>query len=193
MKKKAAKSKKGKGKAQGKGLASKGRGAPRKAVTKRRPKAARTPETCRKPVKRKPKTKPSTGGRREIIFDKEMFEDLCFIQCTQEEVAAFLGMSVDSLEKKVPEHYEGRTLSDVFAEKREGGHISLRRLQWQSAKKNFVMQMFLGKQYLGQSDKSDVNFKDRTDYRKEAARIQKAKSGKELISALTDFIKKTNS
>ena len=48
--------------------------------------------------------------------------------------------------------------SEVFSEKRCRGFISLRRAQFQKAidEKNTAMQIFLGKNWLGQSDKQDV-------------------------------------
>jgi hypothetical protein len=35
------------------------------------------------------------------------------------------------------------------------GRVALRRLQWRSAEHTVVMQIWLGKQYLGQSDKQE--------------------------------------
>lgn len=45
-----------------------------------------------------------------------------------------------------------RSFSEVFAQKRGAGKISLRRSQWQLAAKNASMAIWLGKQYLGQRD-----------------------------------------
>ena len=42
--------------------------------------------------------------------------------------------------------------SEVFKQKRGVGKISLRRHQWRLAEKNANMAIWLGKQYLGQSD-----------------------------------------
>ena len=102
---------------------------------------------------------PIGNKNAEIPFDKRQFEELCQIQCTQTEIAAVLKMSVDTLENKVKEYYEGRLFSDVFAEKREGGKASLRRAQWQTAigSSNPVMQIFLGKNMLGQADKQEIS------------------------------------
>ena len=98
-------------------------------------------------------------GRPRIEFNAKLFENLCHIQCTQEEIAATMGMSVDTLERRVKEVYEGRVFAVVFAEKREGGKSSLRRAQWKNAieKGNPVMQIFLGKNLLGQKDKQEVD------------------------------------
>lgn len=49
--------------------------------------------------------------------------------------------------------------SEIFAIKRSDGKISLRRSQFALAKKNAAMAIFLGKQYLGQSDNPVVESK----------------------------------
>ena len=46
----------------------------------------------------------------------------------------------------------GRTFADVYKEKRQGGKASLRRQQFKIAETNATMAIWLGKQYLGQSD-----------------------------------------
>ena len=98
-------------------------------------------------------------GRPRIEFNAKLFENLCHIQCTQEEIAATMGMSVDTLERRVKEVYDGRLFADVFNEKREGGKESLRRAQWKTATEgnNPIMQIFLGKNVLGQKDKQDID------------------------------------
>ena len=90
-------------------------------------------------------------GRPTIEIDREMFERLCKIQCTEEEVAAFFSCSVDTVERWCKREYK-RTFAEVFAEKRTAGKASLRRRQWQLASKSAAMAIFLGKQYLGQRD-----------------------------------------
>jgi len=97
-----------------------------------------------------------TGPR--ILLDKDMFEKLCAIQCTEAEIASVLGMSVDTLARRVEEDY-GCKFAEVFAEKRQGGNAALRRAQWTTAidKGNPIMQIFLGKNLLNQRDQQDIN------------------------------------
>jgi len=98
------------------------------------------------------------AGRPRIEFDKQLFENLCHIQCTEIEIAATMNMSVDTLERRVFEVYE-RNFADVFQEKREGGKSSLRRAQWKKATEgagDTVMQIFLGKNILNQADKQEL-------------------------------------
>lgn len=87
--------------------------------------------------------------RKEI--DSKIFENLCKLQCTREEICSFLDVTDKTLETWCKRTY-GECFSLVFAKKREGGKISLRRAQFRLAEKNAAMAIFLGKQYLGQSD-----------------------------------------
>ncbi len=84
--------------------------------------------------------------------DWKQVEAMCQIQCTQEEIAAVCGMSIDTIERRCKEEH-GVKFADFFKEKRQGGRASLRRRQWGLAEKNVAMAIFLGKQYLDQKDK----------------------------------------
>lgn len=95
-------------------------------------------------------------------FDKEQFELLCAFQGTEEEIAAIFRTSRPTLEKWCKREY-GKNFSEVFAEKRLAGKYSLRRMQWALAKKSAAMAIFLGKNYLGQTDKQDVEFSGKID------------------------------
>ena len=90
--------------------------------------------------------------RKEI--NQKQFENLCMIQCTEEEMAAVLDVSADTLERWVKRTY-GRRFAEVYAEKRAGGKASLRRNQWKLSETNPTMAIFLGKNYLGQTDKKE--------------------------------------
>ena len=82
--------------------------------------------------------------------DLKLVEDLARIQCTDAEMAAVLGFSVDGWRKRVRRSQE---LVDLIEKGRENGRSSLRRIQWKSALGgNTTMQIWLGKQYLGQRD-----------------------------------------
>lgn len=95
-------------------------------------------------------------GRPAKAIDQKQFENLCSLQCTHEEICGWFDVCPDTLEKWCKQTY-GRdmTFSKVFAIKRAGGRISLRRSQFRLAEKNAAMAIWLGKQYLGQSDKPD--------------------------------------
>lgn len=102
-------------------------------------------------VKVKPKM-----GRPVIEIDWELFDKLCSLQCTLNEIAGFFNCSIDTIENKCKQK-KGMTFSEYFDQKRSNGKISLRRHQWKLAEKgNPIMLIWLGKQYLEQKDKSDV-------------------------------------
>ena len=98
-------------------------------------------------------------GRPRKKIDKRTFEKLCAIQCRQDEIAEFFECNPDTINNWCKREY-GKTFSGVFAEKRVVGFISLRRAQFQKAieDKNTAMLIFLGKNWLGQSDRQDVRF-----------------------------------
>lgn len=92
--------------------------------------------------------------RKEI--DQKTFEKLCALQCTKEEICDFLDVTEKTLNGWCKREY-GEGFSLVFSKKRNKGKVSLRRTQWKLAEKNATMAIFLGKQYLGQSDKQEVH------------------------------------
>jgi hypothetical protein len=99
-------------------------------------------------------------GRPRKDIDWKQFEELCKIQCTEEEICSVLGVCVDTLNLRCEEQYgEGNTFSKVFEQKRKDGKSSLRRAQWKSAIEgnNTAMQIFLGKNMLGQADKQEID------------------------------------
>ena len=91
-------------------------------------------------------------GRPKKIINREQFEKLCALQCTQEEICGVLGVNSDTLNKFCKKEYKA-TFSEVFKEKRQRGKMSLRRSQFKLAEKNATMAIWLGKQYLDQRDR----------------------------------------
>lgn len=93
-------------------------------------------------------------ARPRIEIDWEQVEKLCFIQCTLSEIAGFVGCSEDTIERAVKrDHKIG--FADYFKKHSAGGKSSLRRSQFRLAETNATMAIWLGKQYLGQSDNPD--------------------------------------
>lgn len=93
-----------------------------------------------------------TRGRPRKEIDKEQFEKLCALQCPLSEIADWFDCSEDTIERWCKRTYKGN-FAEVFAKKREKGKISLRRHQFELSKKNAAMAIFLGKNWLGQTDK----------------------------------------
>ncbi len=99
------------------------------------------------------------GGRPPKEINWLVFEGLCEIQCTVSEIASVLKVSEDTLYRRVPEHYE-EPYASVYKKYAEGGKSSLRRIQFNLAKKNTSMAIWLGKQWLGQKDISKEEVRD---------------------------------
>lgn len=95
----------------------------------------------------------SRRGPKYIKIDEEQFTKLCELQCTQEEIAGFFRCSPDTVERWCERHFKQK-FAEIFKQKRQSGKISLRRAQFQAALKgNTALLIWLGKQYLDQSEK----------------------------------------
>lgn len=100
--------------------------------------------------------KKSTKGRPQKVLTDDaikLIENLSGIMCTEEEIAFCLGTC--------PETLNSPANKDVYREALKRGKAqgkqSLRRYQWECAKKgNSSMLIWLGKQYLGQTEKFDA-------------------------------------
>jgi hypothetical protein len=89
-------------------------------------------------------------------IDWNVIEELCAQQCTQEEIAAELDISVDTLERACRRDKRA-SFAEFFEQKRMRGFVSLRRRQFLVANGgNPTMLIWLGKQHLGQTDKVET-------------------------------------
>ena len=97
--------------------------------------------------------------RKEI--DKKDFESLLAIQCTQEEIKAFIEaktgekISIDTIERWCKRTYK-KSFAEISDEKRAIGKIGLRRAGFELAKKNPAVHIFYCKNYLGMTDKQEI-------------------------------------
>lgn len=94
-------------------------------------------------------------ARPRKVIDQKQFENLCGLQCTKQEICSWFETTDKTLESWCKRTYDAG-FSETFAQKRGTGKISLRRMQWRLAEKNAAMAIFLGKQFLGQSDKVET-------------------------------------
>lgn len=104
-----------------------------------------------------PNGRPPCDGQtlKEKERFKAQFEGLCRIQCTEEEICGVLGCDEETLGRWCKDIY-GCGFSKIYKEKRQGGKASLRRQQFKIAETNATMAIWLGKQYLGQTDEQTV-------------------------------------
>lgn len=109
----------------------------------------------------------STGrkkGRPNIEIDKVQFEKLCSIQATESEIAGWFGCSEETIRRFCKREYNAQ-FCEVYERLSSKGKISLRRTQFKIAENgNATMAIWLGKQYLGQTDKQDVAIEADNDY-----------------------------
>ena len=103
--------------------------------------------------KKKPKKK---AGRKKIVFKYNTLQNLLRIQCTKKECASVLECSEDTIEARVKEEY-ALTFSELKDIHSGVGKMNLRRLQWKHAESHYGMAIWLGKQYLNQTDKMDID------------------------------------
>lgn len=99
---------------------------------------------------------PNRGGRPRKEIDKTQFEKLCGLQCTKLEICSFFDITDKTLEGWCKRTYK-HGFSEVFAQKRVAGKISLRRSQFRLAEKSAAMAIFLGKNYLDQADVATID------------------------------------
>lgn len=96
-----------------------------------------------------------TGPPPKLMYNEETLKqvkNLAGIQCTQEEAAAVLDVSLKTFKKYLNKYPEAR---EQWWIGKRGGTASLRRIQFNQAKHNPIMAKWLGIQYLGQSDKRE--------------------------------------
>ena len=85
-------------------------------------------------------------------IDWQQVDKMCEIHCTGEEQASILGVDYDTLNAACKRD-KGIGFSDYFKQKSSGGKMSLRRRQYTSAMDgNTTMLVWIGKNWLGQSD-----------------------------------------
>lgn len=100
------------------------------------------------------------GGRPKTEIDFNIVKSLCGLQCTGEEIASVLNINYDTLNARIKEEYN-ETFSDYFKKASAGGKASLRRVQFELAKKSPAMCIWLGKQYLGQKEPDNFMLDER--------------------------------
>ncbi|MEN8171410.1 MAG: hypothetical protein ABFS03_00870 [Chloroflexota bacterium] len=124
------------------------------------------------------------GGRPKFKIDYDQVEKLANLQCTQEEIASYLGCSVDTLQRDAE-------FCGIYKRGMDKGRMSLRRKQWKAAEDgDRTMLVWLGKQYLRQSDKQDIN-KNVTIY--DASELSDSELANIATAGSTGATRQTNS
>jgi hypothetical protein len=93
------------------------------------------------------------AGRKPVKIDLVELEKLCSVNCTDEEIGAWFGVSTRTIEsrRKQPK------FAEVMNRGRAKGRISVRRAQMKLLESgNGTMGVWLGKQLLGQRDVTPI-------------------------------------
>ena len=89
---------------------------------------------------------------KKYNLDTDKVEQLAGFGCTNREIASFFDCSETTLT---------RNYGDFLIKGREKGKIRLRQLQWRAAERgNTTMLIWLGKQVLGQSEKTEHSWEN---------------------------------
>lgn len=95
-------------------------------------------------------------GRPRIEVNWKQVDTMLGYQCTLDEVAAFLDISEDTVERRTKEA-KGVTFAEYSKVKRKIGLISLRRTGFKLAEKNPAVWIFHAKNKLGMTDQLEVS------------------------------------
>lgn len=132
-----------------------------KATTKKTTRA--TKATAKKSPVKATKGTEKKIGRPKAIIEARQFEELCRMQCTQREICSVLGVTDKTLMKWCIETY-GVPYSEAYNKYADFGKKNLRHIQYRMAEAGSErMAIWLGKQWLGQSDKQDIQIAEIED------------------------------
>lgn len=96
-------------------------------------------------------------GRPRKVIDFKMLDRLCEIQCTIDEICSVLDVTDATLNARCQERF-GCDFSVYYEQRRSHGKVSLRRMQYIKAMSgNTTLLMWLGKQWLGQAEKTQLS------------------------------------
>jgi len=132
------------------------------------------------------------GGRPNINIEDESVdttileavEKLANMQCTQEEIAEFVGISVRTLKRN-------NEFCRLYKKGRENGRTSLRRMQWKKANDgNTTMLIWLGKQYLEQREKSDYEANVKQEIKSVKSEVDLDSLPLELVKEIAEHIER---
>ena len=115
-------------------------------------------------------------ARPQIEIDKERFEEMCALQCTEEDIANEFNCDRTTIYRWCKREY-GESFATVFDKKRARGKTSLRRTLFEMAKKYPAVAIFLAKNLLGYTDKVEETVKSEELPKFEVHFVEGAKDG----------------
>lgn len=143
------------------------------------------------------------GGRPKIDINWKLVNNMCAIMCTQDEIASVLGVSTDTLNRRIKEEY-GLGFADYYKKESSSGKMSLRRMQFNRAmgdrktkadsdgnivetnewanNGSVTMLIWLGKQWLNQTDKTQVDLDAEVELSEVATALMGSYSSSDSVS-----------
>lgn len=93
----------------------------------------------------------------------KQLEKMLSIMCTREEIKGVLGRSEKYINMLCIEYY-GKEYEEIISLYQGLAKKNLRKIQFDHAEKNPVMAIWLGKQYLGQSDRVETKTEEKITF-----------------------------
>ena len=94
------------------------------------------------------------GGRPRAEINLDQVRTLAGLSCTEPEIASVLGINYATWKRHKKQDPE---IAEAVEQGKQSGNASLQRMQWKTAEEgNATMQIWLGKNRLGQSDKQQI-------------------------------------
>lgn len=116
----------------------------------------KTTATKKRATTAKKTTEPKKAGRPKVQINQRQFEEMCKWQCTRSEIASFFNCDEKTITTWCKATY-GMDFSSILKIKAENGKTALRHIQFRMAESGSErMAIWLGKQWLGQTDKQDI-------------------------------------
>ena len=104
----------------------------------------------------------NNGGRPKKLIDWKEAEKLCALQCSEQEIADWFHVSVDTLARRLKKEKD-ITFAEFFTLHRIQGKIALRRNLFKLSERYPQAAIFLAKNWLGMSDKQDIEYSGKGD------------------------------
>lgn len=96
--------------------------------------------------------------QKQELINKDIFENLCEIQCTEAEISDIFNVSHDTLWRWCKSTYN-TDFANIYKKYSANGKMSLRRNMFKQSETNPTMAIWLSKQHLGMRDNIEVEAK----------------------------------
>lgn len=95
------------------------------------------------------------GHRKKVNIDFKELERLCYMQCSEQEIAQWFHCGISTIVSRIREQF-GISFQEYFERNHVGGLISLRHNMLKLSEKHPAMAIFLAKNWLGMKDSHEI-------------------------------------